>query len=74
MILDGLLGEVSPCRSLLLHQLGLGEFSLFVEGVEDLAEELLFGDAPDALALYVKLSVAQESIKFLILRLLPVRL
>ena len=58
MVLDGLLGKVSPCRSLLLEELGLGKFSLFIQGVEDLAEELFFANAPNALTLNMKLGVA----------------
>ena len=74
MIFNGLLGKVSPCRSLLLLELGLCKFSLFIERVEDLAEELLFANAPNALTLYMKLCIPQKCVKFLIFRLLTVRL
>ena len=52
-----------------LLELTLGELGLFIEGIDDLAEELVFDDTPLPSVLHVRLRVLKERVEPLIFRL-----
>ena len=66
---EGFFGEADPSLLMLLRQLALCEFGLFVERVDHLAEQLLLSHTPATIRLQVQLGIAQEGVEFLVVGL-----
>ena len=69
-LLESLFCQAYLCRFLDLKELLLCELSLFVKGKDELAEELFLVDAPIAGPLEVLASILQETVEFLVTRLI----